>query len=156
MGVVSLFARPFSLPATIQAVTDTELLVMRASVVKRIAERDVRVANALLEELSERVLSFIGEIPGSVFSTIRQRVARHLLDLATESQDGSVLVASIDQQNLADAVGTVREVVVRSLREFRQEGMISTGRGGIVVLDAHRLAGASLGENWNPGSNSLE
>jgi len=42
IGVVSLFASPFSLPATIQAVTDTDLLALRASVVRRAAERVVR------------------------------------------------------------------------------------------------------------------
>jgi CRP/FNR family cyclic AMP-dependent transcriptional regulator len=156
IGVASLFAPRFSLPATIQAVTETDLLVLRASLVKRMAERDVRVANALLADLSERVLSFIAEIPGSVFASIRRRVARHLLDLASEGREGSALVAGVSQQDLADAVGTVREVVVRALRELRQEGMISTGRHGILILDADRLAGVSLGENWNPGSKPLE
>jgi CRP/FNR family transcriptional regulator, cyclic AMP receptor protein len=94
IGVVSLFATPFFLPATIQAVTETDLLALRASVVRRAAERDVRVARALLDELSERVLSFIAEIP-SAFATVRRRVARHLLDLTFESQRGSELAAAV-------------------------------------------------------------
>jgi Oxidoreductase molybdopterin binding domain/Cyclic nucleotide-binding domain len=108
IGVVSLFASPFSLPATIQAVTEADLLAFRPSVAQRAAERDAGVARALIDELSERALSFIAEIPGSAFATVRQRVTRHLLDLASESQTGSELVAEIGQQNLADAVGSVR------------------------------------------------
>jgi len=158
IGVVSLFASPFSLPATIQAVTDTELLAFRPSVVQRAADRDARVARALLDELSERVLSFIAEIPGSAFATVRQRVARHLLDLASEAQSGSQLVAAIGQQDLADAVGSVREVVVRALREFRQAGVLETRRDGIVLLDPERLlheaytgrAGTNVPERGNP------
>jgi CRP/FNR family cyclic AMP-dependent transcriptional regulator len=151
VGVVSLFASPFSLPATIQAVTDTELLAFRPSVVQRAAERDPRVARALLEELSERVLAFIAEIPGSTFATVRGRVARHLLDLASEGQSGSHLVAAINQQDLADAVGSVREVVVRALRELRQAGLLETRRDGIVLLDPERLLHeAYAGE---PGTN---
>jgi len=158
IGVVSLFASPFSLPATIQAVTDTDLLILRASVVQRAAERDVRVARALLDEMSERVLSFIAEIP-SAFTTVRQRVARHLLDLASEGQQGSELVAAIGQRELADAVGTVREVVVRALRDLREEGLLRTGRNGIVLLDPDRLAAEAYGSGtgsrvtggWNPG-----
>ena len=46
----------------------------------------------------------------------------------------------IGQQDLADAVGTVREVVVRALRELREAGVLRTGRGAIVVLDPERLA----------------
>jgi CRP/FNR family transcriptional regulator, cyclic AMP receptor protein len=150
IGVVSLFASPFSLPATIQAVTDADLLALRASVMQRAAERDARVARALLDELSERVLSFIAEIPGSAFATVRQRVARHLLDLASESQRGSELVAAVGQQDLADAVGTVREVVVRALRDLRQQGLLETRRDAIVLLDPERLLGeayAGVGTN---------
>ncbi len=138
IGAVSLFATPFSLPATIQAVTDADLLVLRASVVRRAADRDVRVARALVDELSERVVSFLTEI-GGVFTSVRQRVARHLLDLAVQNQRGSELVAEIAQQDLADAVGSVREVVVRALRELRAEGVLQTRRGGIVLLDPERL-----------------
>ena len=159
IGVVSLFASPFSLPATIQAVTDAELLALRPSVVQRAAQRDARVARALLDELSERVLSFIAEIPGSAFATVRQRVAQHLLDLASDSQPGPELVAAIGQQDLADAVGTVREVVVRTLRELRQAGLLETRRDGIVLLDPERLlteayageAGTNVPVRWNQG-----
>ena len=158
IGVVSLFGSSFSLPATIQAVTDADLLILRAPVVRHAAERDVRVARALLDELSERVTSFIAEIP-SAFATVRQRVARHLLDLASESQRGPELVAAIGQKDLADAVGTVREVVVRALRDLREEGLLRTGREGIVLLDPERLAAEAYGGkagtdvtgNRNPG-----
>jgi CRP-like cAMP-binding protein len=97
IGTISLFADRFSLPAAIQAVTDADLLAFRPSVVQRAAERDPNVANALLNELSERVLSLVAEIRDSAFATVRQRVARHLLDLASESQTGSELVAAIGQ-----------------------------------------------------------
>jgi CRP/FNR family cyclic AMP-dependent transcriptional regulator len=107
---VSLFASRFALPAMVQAVTDTDLPALRPSVVRRAAERDPRIAGALLEELSERVLSFIAEIPGSAFATVRQRTARHLLDLASEHQTSSELVAAIGQQELADAAPTDRKM----------------------------------------------
>jgi CRP/FNR family transcriptional regulator, cyclic AMP receptor protein len=152
IGVVSLFRPGFSLPAAIDAVTAVRLLVLRPSAVRFAAARDPRVASALLEELSERVVSFIAEIPGSAFSTVRQRVARHLLDLAVERRGGGELVVAIHQQELADAVGTVREVVVRALRELRRDGLMLTRRDGIVLLDPERLAAeahAGLGGGWN-------
>jgi CRP/FNR family transcriptional regulator, cyclic AMP receptor protein len=159
LGAVSLFASPFVLPATIQAVTDAELLRLAPLATRRAADTDVRVARALIDELTERVLSFIPEIPGSVFATVRQRVARHLLDLASESPTSRVLLAGIGQQELADAVGTVREVVVRALRQLREAGLIRTGRDGVVILDPERLAAeaypgsARVGDRgWNQGS----
>lgn len=51
------------------------------------------------------------------------------------------LVARISQQEVADAVGTVREVVVRVLRDLREEGAVRTGRDGITIRDPERLFG---------------
>lgn len=147
IGILSLFVSPSSIPASIQAISAAELLALRPSAVKGAAEREPRVARALLDELSERVQSFIAEIRDSAFATVRQRVARHLLDLASESQRGSELMAAIGQQDLADAVGSVREVVVRALRDLRQAGLIETGRDRIVITDPERL----LAEAYAPG-----
>lgn len=155
IGVASLFEPSFTLPATIQAVTDSRVLRFDPDGLNRAAFERPRVAGALLAELSERAMAFVSEIPDGAFTTIRQRVARHLLDLASRAQRGSELVAHIGQQDLADAVGSVREVVVRSLRELREGGLVDTGRGKVVILDPERLADeASVsvpGSVWNPG-----
>lgn len=151
MGTASLFASPFAMPASVQAVTDAVVLGMPPALVRHLSEHDARVARALFNELSERVLSFAAEIPGSAFTSVRQRVARHLLDLASSHQSGSHLVAPISQQELADAVGTVREVVVRVLRDFRQEKIIETGRASIKILDAERLSRARVEPMFRTG-----
>ena len=62
LGVVSLFTRAGELPASVQALTDADLLVLQPSLVRRAAERDVRVARAMIDELSERVRCFIAEM----------------------------------------------------------------------------------------------
>jgi CRP/FNR family cyclic AMP-dependent transcriptional regulator len=83
-GVVSLFTPQYSLAATVQALVDSDLIRFHANVVIGLAERDLRVARAMIDELSDRVVNFVAEIPGTAFTTVRQRVARHLLDLASE------------------------------------------------------------------------
>jgi len=157
IGAVSLFAPGFALPATTQALVDAELLRLSPTAARRAAARDVRVAQAFLSELSERVLSFIWEIPGGAFATVRQRVARHLLDMASERvpeppsapRSRSELTVNVSQRELAEAVGTAREVVVRVLRELRQDGVVRTGRDRIVIADPARLI---QDYGWNPGS----
>ena len=81
---------------------------------------------------------------------MRQRVSRQLLDLASTDQDGGdpsgELAVRITQQDLADAVGTVREVVVRTLRQIRDTGAVRTERDRIVVLDPVQLTESA---KWN-------
>jgi CRP/FNR family cyclic AMP-dependent transcriptional regulator len=151
LGAMSLFAPRFAMPATTQALVDAELLKMSPAVASRMAAHDVRVARAFLGELSERAMSFVYEIPGSAFATVRQRLARHLLDLASERAGGpgQELIVPVSQRELADAVGTVREVVVRVLRELRQDGLVRTEPDRIVIVDPDRLI-EELG--WNPSS----
>lgn len=151
LGAVSLFASPFSMPASVKALTDAGILSMSAPAIREAAERDVVLARALIDELSDRVMSFIAEIPGSAFATVRQRVARHLLDLASVTQSGPRLMVTTSQQELADSVGSVREVVVRVLREFREEGYVETGHDGIVLLDPQHLSAEAY-----PGSGGTK
>jgi CRP/FNR family cyclic AMP-dependent transcriptional regulator len=161
MGVVSLFAPHFALPASAVALTDTELLRLSPARARGAAARELPVAQVFLRELSERVLGFMAEIPGSAFSSVRQRVARHLLDLAAGTDAGQPvlpapwpdaapeLAVRTTQQELAQAVGSVREVVVRILRELREAGVVRTERDKIVVVEPGRLAELAI---WNPGS----
>lgn len=147
LGMMSLFTPGFTLPATVQALVDAELLALSPAVARRAAAQDIRVTRAFLREQSERAISFLYEVPGSAFATVRQRMARHLLDLASES--GPELVVRVSQQQLAESVGTVREVVVRVLRELRTAGMVRTERDRIVIVDPGRLVAE---QGWNSSS----
>ena len=145
MGVATLYAEAVR-PFTIEALTDAELLRLDPSAVVRAATQDPRLAVALLTEASERVMSFVAEFSGHAFRTVRQRIARHLLDLASVDPRSAELTAEISQQDLADAAGTVREVVVRVLRELRYEGCVVTGRRGISIIDPERLSAIAAAE----------
>jgi CRP/FNR family transcriptional regulator len=145
IGVASMYATRFRMPAGIQVVVEGDLLRLSPDVVRRAAAEDPRVADALLRELADRVLSFIHEIPDSAFTSVRQRIARHLLDLAAQDSSANTgarprLTVSVSQRELAEAVGSVREVVVRTLRDLRESGVISTHRDHIVILDPLRLS----------------
>jgi CRP/FNR family transcriptional regulator, cyclic AMP receptor protein len=140
LGVATLF-NP-STPRThgnTSALVDSRILTLATATLRALAERDVRVAGALLAETSERAAEFIDELGASTFASLRQRVARHLLDLAAEQQAGPRLIARASQEDLAGAVGTVREIVVRILRDMREEGLVRTGRGEVELLDPARL-----------------
>jgi CRP/FNR family transcriptional regulator len=76
----------------------------------------------------------------NTFWPVRRRLGRHLLDLAVDEQQGTVLLVRASHQELADHVGTVREVVARTLAGFRAAGHIANDAEGIRVLDPHALA----------------
>lgn len=140
MGIATVFSQ--SSPrahGTTAALVDSRVLKLQPTAIRVLAERDVRVARALLEETSERVVEFIDELEASSFAALRQRLARHLLDIAADQQVGPRLVARATQEELAGAVGTVREIVARILRDLRDEGLVRTSRRGVELLDPARI-----------------
>ena len=62
------------------------------------------------------------------------------LDLAVDEQQDQLLVVRTNHQELADAVGSVREVVARTLAGFRTAGYVATQTDGIRLLDPYALA----------------
>jgi CRP/FNR family transcriptional regulator len=156
IGAVSMYASGFRMPAGIQALVRARLLQFSPDVVRRAAHDDPLVAEALLQELADRALAYIHEITGSAFTTVRERIARHLLDLAAQESRVAggahrVLSVAVSQRQLADSVGTVREVVVRVLRDLRDAGVISTHPDHIDILDPIRLS-EEQGGTWVPAA----
>jgi CRP/FNR family transcriptional regulator len=142
IGVATVFGPPQPRPFAVQALIVSDLLRLRPDCVRDSVNRDARATKAMLRETSERVMAFTAELSGSTFATVRERLARHLLDLASEQQRGEKLIARVTQQELADAVGTVREVVVRELRGLRADGIVETRRDGIAIVDPEGLVPA--------------
>jgi CRP/FNR family transcriptional regulator len=128
-----------------QAITDTALLIVNVDTVRALGRTDARFAWAVAEEVARRLDDVLQVFAGTAFGSSRQRLARHLLDLAAEQPRADALVAPVSQQDLADAVGSVREVVTRVLRAMRDEGLVDTTRHGIVLLDPAGLS-AQVGE----------
>jgi len=136
MGTSTMFS-PLPTVAGQKALVPSRILVMRPAIVRSLAETDLRVALALLRETSDRTQAYITMAGGQALSSLRQRIAAHLLEMANVPEAGGPeLIVAGEQQQIADAVGTVREVVVRILRDFREAGLVRTTRHGTVITDA--------------------
>jgi CRP/FNR family transcriptional regulator len=137
LGFVHLFARDTGVH--VQAITAASVWSIPPQHLRALADRHAALAVAIAEECAVRASDAIVELALLTFGSVRQRVARHLLDLAALQQRGGDLVAAVTQQQLADAAGTVREVVARVLKQLHQAGVTASSDEGVLILDAARL-----------------
>ena len=138
LGIAVLVGGPASVGA--EAVEPSGLFRISSRMLTAAARRDPRVSWAIAEELNRRLYEVLEQAAVNTFGSVRQRVAAHLLDLASaQRHPRDRLVAHVSQQELADAVGSVREVVARVLRDFRVAGIVATAADTVVILDAARL-----------------
>jgi len=105
---------------------------------RRTAERDARVACALLAELGRIAELSMQHMATRALASMRQRVVGQLLDGATYADDVDP-VAHVTQQQLADGVGSAREVVARILHSLREEQLVATKVGSVILLKPERL-----------------
>ena len=139
LGAPALVAGPA--PVYVQALTDCTVYFMDVANVKRLAQQDAAVAWVLAEESVHRLYDVLEELAGNTFATVRQRVVRHLFDLAASRPAGDGrLAALVSQQELADGVGSVREVVARVLHELREASLVRTSPGRVEILDPLKMS----------------
>lgn len=145
LGIAVLVGGPANV--SVQAVAESSLFRISSRALTGAAQRDARVAWAMAEELNRRLYETLQQTAVNAFGSVRQRVAVHLLDLASSQLHPSGgMVARVSQQELADAVGSVREVVARVLRDLRVAGILTTSSDSVLILDAARLHS----ESWDP------
>ncbi len=121
-------------PTSIQAMTSSSVAALRVDELRALLASDPAVARACAEELTRQLYRALDDLSEQAFLSVRQRIVHHLLALASVGE-GSHPVVRMSQQELADAVGSVREVVTRTLHRLREDGLIETARDEIVLLD---------------------
>jgi CRP/FNR family transcriptional regulator len=137
-----LVAGPASVGA--ESVSTTHLAMLPVVALREEMQRSPIFACVVAEEIAGNLYEVLDEMALNTFGSVRQRVARHLLDLARGEDDGR-LVARVTQTELASAAGSVREVVARTLGQLRRDGLVATSQGGITLIDVHGVHEASRG-----------
>ncbi len=84
---------------------------------------------------SRRVTNLFRVIEEVAFQRIDVRLAQKLLDLA-----GSKQQITATHQDLANELGSAREVISRQLNEFARRGWLKIGRGTVEISDAPALS----------------
>lgn len=136
LGVPTIVGGPAAVSA--QLVTASRLLMLNVLTVRHLAETEPDVAWMMAREVTRRLYATLDATADNAFGSLRQRVARHLLDLATDERDGK-LIASVTQQELAEAVGSARPAIARVVAELRDLGLVATDSPGIAILDPEGL-----------------
>jgi CRP-like cAMP-binding protein len=130
-------------PVGADAVTECVVSMLNVTLVRRLAQTNATMAWLFARQVSNICFEVIDSLAVNLFAPVRQRVSRHLLDLARRRHDG--LIVEVEQQELADAIGSVREVVARTLRALKDEGLIERVPEGIRLLKPDLLHEISEG-----------
>lgn len=127
--------------ATVDALTEVALYTIPCQRFHQIMRDHHEVALAVLERMAAEVRRLSDMVEGLALHTVRTRLARFLLNQA----EGTQPPRRWTQEEIAARIGTVRDVVGRTLRAFADDGLIRRQRGRIVVVDQEGLEREAAG-----------
>ena len=119
------------------------LFLPRADLV-RLCHRHPVVALTMAVTLARRLRRFADLVADLAFRRVNERLARYLDDAAGTGNGAFDL--ALTQAQLAARLGTVRELVARSLGQLEAKDVIRRNGARIVIRDRPRLAALARGD----------
>jgi CRP/FNR family transcriptional regulator len=115
---------------------DVEMVVLPAPVFRRLVSSFEPFRDYIFGLFSERLTDMMQLVSAVAFQKLDQRLAALLLTKPTPLRT--------THQQLADELGSVREMVSRLLKQFADQGWVKLGREQIEVVDATGLQRYSM------------
>lgn len=120
-------------PASAEAVNVATLYAIPVEDLRVAVRRNPALADAFLADLAARLRRLAELVADLSFRTVRARLARFLLRQAQERG------RRLTQAEMAAELGTVRDVIGRTLVDFQNEGLIRMDRHRIVIVNRKGL-----------------
>jgi CRP/FNR family transcriptional regulator len=129
--------------ATVETLEDTTAVALLAADVRRLLAARPEIAVKLLGELAARLRAANERITRQSFQTVAGRVASVLAGqvearLREGEPDQDILIIAT-QADIAQLAGSSRESASRFLATLERAGVVSTGRGKVIVHDPAAL-----------------
>lgn len=118
--------------ATATATADCSLIKIDKPMMTRLLHEQPEISELFLAQLLSRNIRYEADLVDQLFNSSEKRLARTLLLLAHFGKDSRSEAVSprINQESLAQMVGTTRSRVSHFMNKFRKLGFIDYGEGG--------------------------
>lgn len=121
----------------IAAETDMEGLLIRSRAYQKVTREEIAAANYMNDLVVSRMSDVMWVLEQIVFKSFDRRLAAFLLEQAELEQADKV---AITHEEIANHLGSAREVVSRMLKYFEREGLVKLSRGAVEIVDRESLA----------------
>ncbi|MRX63552.1 response regulator [Maribacter luteus] len=142
VGQLSLLNPEGTYLETAVAIDNTEAYAIPKSDFIHLINDNKDVSHKFMDIISTNLIEVQDQLVNMAYSTVRQRVAKALLSLHKKGviKDSYYEGLDIPREDFAGMIGTATETAIRTLSDFREEGLITMGHARrIMLLDKERL-----------------
>ena len=139
----SCMIRSIQFDVTVAAEKDTRLWAIPADVYREVMTASAPLANFTNELMATRFTDVMWLIEQIMWKSLDRRLAAFLLEEAA-IEEGNTLKTT--HENIANHLGSHREVITRMLRYSQGEGLVRLSRGMVTLLDEGRIRALAEGK----------
>lgn len=142
IGQLSLMSPKGVYLETAMAIDATEVYAIPKADFIHLVDDNREVSHKFMDIISNNLIEVQDQLVNMAYSTVRQRVAKALLSLYNKGiiKDSYYEGLDIPREDFAGMIGTATETAIRTLSEFREEGLITMGHARrIILLDKEEL-----------------
>jgi CRP/FNR family transcriptional regulator len=121
-------------PVNVEALETTRVWVVDAHILRELVKTNPEFALKVLSKFGQNLRNLVGKVSEMAFYQVTHRLARLITEMPAEEAR-----PHWTQEQLAARLGTVREVVSRSLRELERSGAIRMEDRRIQIADTDIL-----------------
>jgi len=125
----------------IDAVRDTEVLVVGAAYFSGLIEQNIYAENFALKSAVDVFSQVMWTMEQILFMSFDKRLAIFLLDEAAKTGSAALYLT---HEQIARYMGSAREVVSRMLKYFEREGIVRLSRGAVEIISKEQLKGMAV------------
>lgn len=120
----------------VEASTETTILILPSDYYSRLMEQNPAVESYTYKQATIRFSQVMWVMQQQLFKSFDQRLAAFLLDESTRTRSNRI---NLTHEEIAKNIGSAREVVSRTLKDFSTKGFTESFRGGVLIVDEQRL-----------------
>lgn len=132
----SCLMRSIQFEITIEAEKDCELYAIPVRVYQIMMEESAPLSNYTNEVMATRFTDVMWLIEQVMWKSLDKRLASFLIE-ESAIEDSNIL--KITHENIANHLGSHREVITRMLKYFQNEGMVALSRGTVEITAIEKL-----------------
>ncbi len=121
------------------AMEDVELAGISKDKVKAILEDNKNVSLELMDSISVNLANIKKQLLQMAYSSVRKKTAQTLLMYSRTMNRGREMPLKVTRSDLAGVAGIATESLIRTLSDFKNEGLIAIENRDIKVLDRKAL-----------------
>ncbi len=124
-----------------QTLEDSRLMLIPREDFLELITNDTRIARQFISIITKNILEKEENLLNLAYNSLRKKVAYGLSLLVEKYKEPGKekIVVDISRENLAQTIGVATESLIRTLADFKGEGLIDIQTGKVILLNEKKL-----------------